>query len=575
MKKQAVMMLSFTAAMALGLTACAGGPGVTKGPQGGVDQSADRYAPVVVQSGFAEKGGNINVLMSADFATLDPGNSNYVQTANVGQLYYRTLTMAKETAGQPPEIVPDLATDLGKVSDDGKTWTYTLRDGLKFEDGSPITSQDIKYGVERTYARDVYTQAPQELNSALTDDAYKGPYSDGDLEAIETPDDKTIVFHLKQAFAEFPALVSRSNTAPVPKAKDTKQDYTNHPVSSGPYKVKSYDRGREMVLERNENWDPATDPNRPALPDTYTFSLSTSQSTIAQKLISDADANAITLDSNGALQVSDAASLNDPKIKERTAGGFLGCIDVLDLNTETITDPTVRKAIALAMDRESIQVQYGGARFGELVNTQLTENMAGVTEQISDLDPAGKPKIEEAKKLLEGKDYPKKLVYGYSNATERFKNVGTVLQQNMKEIGISLELRPIPAANYYSTLAGEGMPDIARSGWCGGADSSSVRMTVDPNLGPSLDGKTYGFSNIPRFHDEALSKKMYELRSATGTAEELGAKWSEVYNEVMATYPLVPTMHSYTNSVVGSNIRNAQVGYFFGAIDLNSVGVAE
>ncbi len=575
MNKKAVMMLSFTAAMALGLTACAGGSGGAKGPQGGVDQSADRYAPVVVQSGFAEKGGNINVLMSADFATLDPGNSNYVQTANVGQLYYRTLTMAKETAGQPPEIVPDLATDLGKVSDDGKTWTFTLRDGLKFEDGSPITSGDIKYGVERTYARDVYTQAPQELNSALTDDAYKGPYSDGDLEAIETPDDKTIVFHLKQAFAEFPALVSRSNTAPVPKAKDTKQDYTNHPVSSGPYKVKSYDRGREMVLERNENWDPATDPNRPALPDTYTFSLSTSQSTIAQKLISNADANAITLDGNGALQVSDAASLNDPKIKERTAGGFLGCIDVLDLNTETITDPTVRKAIALAMDRESIQVQYGGARFGELVTTQLTENMAGVTEQITDLDPAGKPKLEEAKKLLEGKDYPKKLVYGYSNATERYKNVGTVLQQNLKELGIDLELRPIPAANYYSTLAGEGMPDIARAGWCGGADSSSVRMTVDPNLGPSLDGKTYGFSNIPRFFDEELSKKMYELRSATGTAEELGAKWSDLYNEVMATYPLVPTMHSYTNSVVGSNIRNAQVGYFFGAIDLNSVGVAK
>ncbi|MGL3807932.1 ABC transporter substrate-binding protein [Paeniglutamicibacter sp. R2-26] len=575
MKKHSVMMLSFTAAMALGLTACAGGASGAKGPQGGTDPSADRYAPVVVHSGFAKKGGNVNVLMSADFATLDPGNSNYVQTANVGQLYYRTLTMAKETAGQPPEIVPDLATDTGTVSDDGLTWTYTLRDGLKFEDGTPITSKDVKYGVERTYARDVYTQAPQELNSALVDDGYKGPYSGGDLKAIETPDDKTVVFHLKQAFAEFPALVSRSNTAPVPEAKDTKQDYTNHPVSSGPYKVKSYERGREMVLERNENWDPATDPNRPALPDTYTFSLSTSQSTISQKLIADADANAITLDSNGALQVSDAASLNDPKIKERTASGFLGCIDVLDLNTETITDPDVRKAIALAMDRESIQVQYGGARFGQLVTTQLTEKMAGVTEQLTDLDPAGKPKVEEAKKLLEGKDYPKKLVYGYSNATERYKNVGTVLQQNLKEIGIDLELRPIPAANYYSTLAGEGMTDIARSGWCGGADSSSVRMTVDPNLGPSLDGKTYGFSNIPRFYDETLSKKMYELRSATGTAEELGAKWSDLYNEVMATYPLVPTMHSYTNSVVGSNIRNAQVGYFFGAIDLNSVGVAE
>lgn len=573
MNSRATKLLSLAAVAALALTGCAGG---AKAPQGGADGApADPYAPVIVQSGFAEKGGNINVLMSADFATLDPGNSNYVQTANVGQLYYRTLTMAKETAGQPPTIVPDLATDTGKVSKDGKTWTYTLKDGLKFEDGTEITSKDIKYGVERTYARDVYTQAPQELNSALTDDGYKGPYSDDDLEAIETPDDKTIIFHLKQPFAEFPALVSRSNTAPVPEKKDTKLDYTNHPISSGPYKVKSYDRGRELVLERNENWDPETDPNRPALPDTFTFSLSSSQATISQKLISDADPNSITLDSNGALQASDAVSLNDAKVKARTASGFLGCIDVIDLNTETIEDPDVRKAIALAMDREAIQVQYGGARFGQLVTSQLTPQMVGVTEQKTDLSADGKPKLEEAKALLEGKDVPKNLVYGYANSTERYKNVGTVLQQNLKELGINLELRPIPAANYYSTLAGKEMPDIARSGWCGGADSASVRMTVDPNLGPSLDGKTYGFSNIPRFYDDELSKKMYELRGANGTPEELGAKWSEIYNDVMATYPLVPTMHSYTNSVVGSNVRNAQVGYFFGAIDLNSVGVAK
>ncbi|MGP9782493.1 hypothetical protein CQ010_12675 [Arthrobacter sp. MYb211] len=572
MLSRATKLLSAAVVISLALTGCAGG---AKGQQGSEGAPSDPYAPVVVQPDFAEKGGNINVLMSSDFATLDPGNSNYVQTANVGQLYYRTLTMAKETAGQPPEIVADLATDTGTVSEDGLTWTYTLQEGLKFEDGSPITAEDIKYGVERTYARDVYTQAPQELNSALTDEGYKGPYSDGDLEAIETPDDRTIIFHLKQPFAEFPALVSRSNTAPVPEEKDTKQDYTNHPVSSGPYKIKNYDRGRELILVRNENWDPATDQHRSALPDSFSFSLSSSQSTISQKLISDADPNAITLDSNGAMQASDAASLNDPKVAERTAGGFLGCIDVLGLNTETVEDPQVRKAIALAMDRAAIQVQYGGARFGELVTSQLTDQMVGVTEQRTDLSADGTPKLQEAKALLEGKEFPKKLVYGYANSVERYKNIGTVLQQNLKEIGIALELRPIPAANYYSTLAGEGMPDIARSGWCGGADSSSARMTVDPNLGPSLDGKTYGFSNIPRYFDEELSKKMHELRGANGTPEELGAKWSELYNEVMADYPLVPTIHSYTNSVVGSNIRNAQVGYFFGAIDLNSVGVAQ
>ncbi|MCX5323061.1 ABC transporter substrate-binding protein [Streptomyces sp. NBC_00120] len=569
MNRSTKAALALTVSAGLALTAC-GGPKPTPGD--GAGAKADAYAPVTVGKGYATKGGNINVLMSSDFQTLDPGNSNYVQTANVGQLYLRTLTMAKETAGRPPTIVPDLATDLGKASADGLTWTYTLKKGLKFEDGTPITSKAVKYGVERTYARDVYTQAPQELNSALADDGYKGPYAGGDFKAIDTPNDHTVVFHLKQPFAEFPALVSRSNTAPVPKDKDTKLDYTNHPVSSGPYKIKSYDRGRSMKLVRNDRWDPATDPNRPALPDTFTFTLSTAQATISQQLLADSDPTAITLDSNGGLQASDAAELNDPKVKKRTAAGLLGCTDVLDFNTETIKDPDVRKAMALSIDRGSIQVQYGGARFGKVAQSYINPAQRGYVAQHTDLDPAGKPKLDEAKKLLKGKKVPKKLVYGYADTNARYKNVGTVLQQNFKKLGIDLQLRPIPAANYYTVLAGDQMPDIARSGWCGGADSGSVRTTVDPTVGPSLDGKTYGFSNIPRFHDPKIARAMYELRGTNGTSEELGKKWATLFDRTMQAYPLVPLVRSYTSSVVGSKVRGAQMGYFFGAIDLSIVG---
>ncbi|QNS08064.1 ABC transporter substrate-binding protein [Streptomyces xanthii] len=570
MTRRTAAAIAIVLSSAMALTACSGSK---PAPGSGSRANADAFDPVQVGKGFDTKGGNVNVLMSADFQTLDPGNSNYVQTANVGQLYYRTLVMAKETAGQPPTMVPDLATDLGKASKDGLTWTYTLKKGLKFEDGKPITSKDIKYGVERTYARDVYTQAPQELNAALTDDTYKGPYKGGDFKGIDTPDDRTIVFHLKQPFAEFPALVSRSNTAPVPKSKDTKLDYTNHPVSSGPYKIKSYERGRTMKLVRNDQWDAATDPNRPALPDTFTFSLSTAQATISQQLLADSDPTAITLDSQGGLQASDASKLNQPDVKKRTAAGLLGCTDVLNLNTETIKDPQVRKAIAIAIDRKAIQVQYGGNRFGQLTQSYINDAQRGYVEQHTALDPAGKPNPEEAKKLLKGKDFPKKLVYGYADATPRYKSMGNTLQQNLKAIGIDLQLRPIPAANYYTILAGEQMPDIARSGWCGGADSGSVRTTIDPNIGPSIDGKTYGFSNIPRYYDKKLSKELYELRGANGTSEELGKKWAGLFDKIMQDYPLVPLTRSFTNSVVGSKIRGAQVGYFFGSIDLSTVGV--
>ena len=577
MKHRSSLLAASALTMALAITGCTAGTSTGAATGNGAGSTAsstnDPYAAKIVESGFTTPGGNVNVLMSADFMTLDPGNNNYVQTANVAQLYYRTLTMAKETAGQPPEIVPDLATDLGQVSEDGLTWTYTLKDGLQYEDGTPITSADVKYGIERTFARDVFTQAPQELNAVLDADTYTGPYTGGDLAAVETPDEKTIIFHLKQPYPDFPALASRSNSAPVPQAKDTQLDYTNHPIASGPYMIESYDRGRELKLVRNPHWDPKTDPNRTALPDTFTFSLSTAQATISQQLLSDSDPTAITLDSNGALQASDTGRLTDPSIASRTAAGLLGCTDILNFNTTTITDPDVRHALALAIDRSAIQVQYGGPRFGKITNSYLNDAQVGWIEPTIDLDPSGAAKLEEAQKLLEGKDVPKTLTYGYANATERYKNLGTVLQQNLKSLGIDLQLVAIPSANYYTTLAGDQMPDIARSGWCGGAASGSTRTTVDPQLGPSLDGTTYGFSNISRYYDAKLSGEMYALRNTNGSSEELNTQWSELYNTAMESYPIVPLMRSFTNSVVGSKIRNAQVGYFFGSIDLSTVGV--
>jgi peptide/nickel transport system substrate-binding protein len=359
----------------------------------------------------------------------------------------------------------------------------------------------------------------------------------------------------------------------VPQDKDTKLDYTNHPVSSGPYMVESYNRGKSLKLVRNPHWDPATDPNRTALPDTFSFSLSTSQATISQQLLANADTNAITLDSNGALQTSDSAKLADAQVKDRVASGLLGCNDVLSLNTQKITDPDVRKAIALALDRQSILVQYGGRRFGELTQTPLNDKMRGYVAQELEIDPSGKPKLDEAKKLLEGKTYPKTLTFGYANNRDAYKNTGTVVQENLKALGIDVQLVPIPAPNYYSVMASEQLPDIGRSGWCGGADPSSIRTSADPILGPNNDGTSYGFSNTSRYFDPEVSKAMFELRDTAGTSEELGKKWSEEFGKALKTYPIIPLVRSHTNSVVGSNIRNAQVGYFFGGIDLSIVGV--
>ena len=109
-----------------------------------------------------EKGGTLKMALGAAWGdSFDPGDTYYGYSWNLGRNYFRTLVMFKPAPGkQGLELVPDMATDLGKSSDGGKTWTYTIQKGLKFEDGTPITTKDIAYAVSRTVDRAELKQGP-------------------------------------------------------------------------------------------------------------------------------------------------------------------------------------------------------------------------------------------------------------------------------------------------------------------------------------------------------------------------------------------------------------------------------
>ncbi len=152
--------------------------------------------------------------------------------------------------------------------DGGKTWAFTLRDGVKWEDGSDVTCADIKYGVSRTFAQTVITDGPTYAISLLDipkdkdgNSIYKGPYETKNNDtasfdkAVEcSSDGKTITFHLNQPAGDFNYTVTLSSFAAVPKAKDTGEKYDTSVVSDGPYKISEYTKGQQLVLVRNPNW---------------------------------------------------------------------------------------------------------------------------------------------------------------------------------------------------------------------------------------------------------------------------------------------------------------------------------
>ena len=175
------------------------------------------------------------------FAHLDP-QRNYVASdmAFAATYLHRTLTMYRPAAGTAgTELVPDLATDLGTASADAKSWSFTLRDGATFEDGSSITCADVKYGVSRSFATDViaggadYALRLLDIPMALTGgSAYRGPYKniDNDTAAFDSAvecsaDGRTITFHLKKAAADFNHTVSMLSFSPVPSKLDKREKY--------------------------------------------------------------------------------------------------------------------------------------------------------------------------------------------------------------------------------------------------------------------------------------------------------------------------------------------------------------
>lgn len=226
----------------------------------------------------ATKGGTLTFNVNSVPESTDPSVQYYQDTAAIMRLTNRTLTQFK-MQGNKSVLVPDMATDLGSVSKDGLTWSFTLKPNLKYEDGTAIKASDIKYSVERSFAVDELPGGPTyQIDYFKGGDTYKGPWqSKGGLDSIKADDATgTISFTMRKKFASFPYFASFTMFGGIPQAKDTKTNYQLHWISSGPYKIQSYNKGTNLTLVKNTNWTPV--PTRPGT-STPTRSRSTSART--------------------------------------------------------------------------------------------------------------------------------------------------------------------------------------------------------------------------------------------------------------------------------------------------------
>ena len=180
-RRKITLLSAIGATAALALAACGGGGGTsTTGGGGSSGASGFNAAVNGVVNPSSHKGGTIIYDNSSGPDSADAGNTYYAFNLNFTRLYATPLTTYKRCPGYTcgATVVPGLATALGTSSDGNKVWTYHLKSGVKFEDGTPVTSSDIKYAVERTFDRTVLPNGPSYFASLLGGYAatYPGPF---------------------------------------------------------------------------------------------------------------------------------------------------------------------------------------------------------------------------------------------------------------------------------------------------------------------------------------------------------------------------------------------------------------
>lgn len=573
MKKiKIVAGVAATLALALTASACSGG---TTAPTTGTGDGA------------ATAGGTLYVLSGTPAEHWDPQRTYVGLNIEFGnRMFSRTLTTFGPVAkdGEPATLVADAATDTGTVSSDGKEWKFTIKDGIKWEDGKDVTCEDFKYGISRTFAVDVITGGPnyaiQYLDIPKDDKGasqYAGPYKKTGQDLYDkavTCDGKTITFKMAKPSGDFNMAITMTAFGAFRADKD-QGDKSNFQIfSDGPYKLDgAWTTSKGGTFVRNENWDAKTDTIRKAYPDKIVWDESLSQETMYERLIADQgeDKNAIASD-----QAPVTAMSNVTQAEGRytvVASPYTRYL-VPNFKSKVMSNAKAREALALATDRSAYVAAAGGDQVVKATNSLINPALPAFPNTPLLAGEKGDP--AKAKEALQasGLTLPVKINVTYRK-NDTLDKVFAGLKSGWDAAGFDVQLTGIPAEQYYGTLqspANATKYDAMWAGW--GADFPSA-STVIPQLLDSRSqisaggpGQDYGYFDNADFN--AGIDKAYAL-----TGAEADKAWGALDTEVVTKhFGVIPLINDQFVFAHGSNVQGSIVNTTFtGYYDLATVSV--
>jgi peptide/nickel transport system substrate-binding protein len=426
-------------------------------------------------------------------------------------------------------------------------------------DGSPVTAKDFAYAIKRSFAHDLYDAGPTYQIQFFKDgEKYKGPYASGDNYAgVATPDESTLVIHLAKKFDDLPFYAAFPMFTPIPKAKDTKKNYEQKPMATGPYQVASYTQGSELKLTKNPNWDPSTDPVRHQYPDAFDFKFSQDLIKVQRQVLASSGPDA------NALSYSDLDSTLYPEVKDQSQiiKGFSPCTITYTMDTRKIP-LDIRKLIAKAYPFDSWRKVAGLSPNSAIpASTILPPAVPGYEKyELPGLtgtgkgaeDPAVAAEVKSQLKALGKENF--ELSWYYANDDKIATQVNQLRTQVFTAAGFKVRAIGVPKAKTRTLNGDQNAPvNIGKTpaGWCSDWPSGTSWFPVLFKSDAIGLGNSIGQLQVPALDAEID-------RVAAMTPDQQLKEWSKIDKKILQDYlPAIPLYYSASAFPVGKNIGHA------------------
>lgn len=573
-------VLAGTAVLTLAVSACSGGS-----PGGSAGGTGLNTAPSTANEGTPQKGGTLNMLGVGDVDYMDPNISYFTNGYLAARLFSRQWYSYPADPKNNTKAFPDLATDMPKFSADGLTATLQIREGAQWNTNPArqVTADDAIRGIKRTCnPAQPFSGLPDYLDliagfkafcdgfaKVKPDAASIAQYQNGNqISGLKVGgDDRTLVITLTHPASYLADIMTLTAFTPAPKEYDAyvpaSAELAQHTISDGPYVITAYQPTKRIEFARNPAWKAESDPIRKAWVDKVVVDETQSQESVQQQLQTGTASADMEWDTfPPPQQVPGLISAKDPLLSLGPTGASNPYV-VLNFkspnNGNAMADLKFRQALMYGINRQNIVQALGGPR----VNPPLTHILpASIGGGQPDFDPYPYD-VNKAKQLLQeaGKSNVTLKVL-YRNISQGASKSFAVMQQDLKQLGITVVGVPSPQADFYTkylqvpSVASRGVWDLAIAGWSAdwygnGAALSYFNPLLSGELSFPPQGSNFGF------YANKATNDLIAKAVAAKTPEEANGLWHQADQQVMADAALFPITNQIQTNYRAKQTRGA------------------